>query len=65
MNPGVPPLSILRVMFPTMLDYDLAQLTASEVRLRMRQYVNAQKCWQLARSTPPKWLDKTSTHETS
>jgi hypothetical protein len=44
MNPGVPPLSILRVMFPTMLDYDLAQLTASEVRLRMRQYVNAQKC---------------------
>jgi hypothetical protein len=35
MNPGVPPLSILQIMFPRMLAYDLIQLTATQVQIQL------------------------------
>ncbi len=35
MNPGVPPLSILQIMFPRMLAYDLIQLSAAQVQIQL------------------------------
>ncbi len=35
MNPGVPPLSILQIMFPRMLAYDLIQLSEAQVQIQL------------------------------